>query len=96
VIWVSAACDMEFVRAAFGVESLDQLAGDVPTLETPENEIVRRKCQECWEVSRRYVPVIVIAQGDPRESVLSGILVDSQPANPVASLDVWIRELKQL
>jgi hypothetical protein len=93
IIWVSEQCSPEYLADAFGVTSVEELDGELPTIESAENQALRDRCQQCWELSQRYLPVVVIGQGDPREAVMSGLLVDTQPANPVAALDVWIREL---
>jgi hypothetical protein len=65
-------------------------------IETKENKRIRERCQECWELSQRYLPIEVIGQGDQREMGIGPQIVDSQPTNPIAALDVWIRELAQV
>jgi hypothetical protein len=96
IVWVSAQADAWYVVSAFGVATLAELPADIPTLNSPENERLRALYQQCCELSGKYLPVELICQGDAREAVLNALLVDAQPANPLAALDVWMRELKHV
>jgi hypothetical protein len=96
IVWVSAQTDGCYLQATFGVGRVEDLPGDLPVLEGKENQSLREKYEKCCELSGKYLPLMLIGQGDPREVVMGSLLVDSQPANPLAALDVWIREMQHV
>jgi len=55
---------------------MDQLRDKLPTIESEENERLQEAMRQCWNLSRRDLPVEVIHQGDPRKMVFKEILVD--------------------
>jgi hypothetical protein len=95
LIWISSAVDPLYIEDAFGVPTLESLPAEVPKLDSKESEDLNARIGECWEISGRYLPVEIIAQGNPKEAEIASLLVDTQPANPNLGLEVWIRELRR-
>jgi hypothetical protein len=69
------------------------LSAELQKVETIENGTIWERCQECWELSRKWLPVEVIGHGNLREAEIGIPLADSQQTDRVAALDVWIRDL---
>jgi hypothetical protein len=42
-------------------------------------------------MSMQYLPVTIVGHSDPRETAIAELLVDGQPSNPAAELDIWVR-----
>jgi hypothetical protein len=57
------------------------------------NQDIHALLKDCWETSGRYLPVEVIGQGDPREAVFQGLLVDDSVACG-ANLATWLGQIK--
>jgi hypothetical protein len=95
IIWVGAAAPPEWIRDAFGVGSVQEIPPDVPTLDGPANRDLNAAIQECWTISRRYLPVTLITQGDPREAIFAQLLVeDSAVAGAVFS--EWRKQVMRI
>jgi hypothetical protein len=91
VIYVKGSAGAEYLRRAFGVERAEDCGGELPVLGTPENEAVRAKWRECWQVSGRYLSCeIRVGKG------VEELLVDSQQLQGRVSLEAWIREIEML
>jgi hypothetical protein len=70
-IWIGMEANREYLARVFGSDDVRC----VPELETEENRYVRGRIQECYALSRRFLPVEVIQQGEPREELIGKLLV---------------------
>jgi len=92
-IWVSNSVSQEFLSNVFGVQSFEQLPSELPTLENPTNVEVHNLLNECWSFSGHYLPIEIIPQQSPRESIFADILVDDSTACG-SNLSQWMNEIK--
>jgi hypothetical protein len=95
IIWISQNVDETYLSDAFGVDGFDAIREEVGEFDTVESREVNAKIRECWAISKKYLPVIVIKQGDAREAEMGALIVDTQPANPLANMEAWLREMKR-
>jgi hypothetical protein len=49
---------------------------DVEVRDGLANSNMRALINDCWTISRQYLPVVIIPEGDPREIIFRTILVD--------------------
>ena len=93
-IWVSNEADPTFLSNVFGVTTVDATTfpSDLAELDTDDSRYVHSKLQECWSLSGRYLPLEIIPQGSPRESVFGSLLVDTPPGGETF-LD-WLQKVK--
>jgi hypothetical protein len=96
LIWISSSADLLYVEDAFGVSNLNDLPAEVPKLDSKESEELNARIGECRAISGKYFPVEIILQGNPKETEIASMLVDTHPADPNLGLEVWIRELRKL
>jgi hypothetical protein len=83
-IWVGDGADPDWVGRAIG-------GGELERRETAENAALWETIDECRQISGRYLPVVVIRQGDPREAAIGKMLLDrADGAPPFAD---WYRRI---
>lgn len=78
-IWISQSVSTEFLMNTFNVNDFNnEMPQNVENLNlnTHEYEKLRELINDCWVLSGCYLPVEIIKQGEPRESVFGEILVD--------------------
>lgn len=82
-VWISPSINLNYLRAAFNVSSLEELSNGsfnlsaVPVLQTPQNAIIQQVINSCYTLSGKYLPTEIIPPGSPRENVFADILVDA-------------------
>ncbi|KAK8893671.1 hypothetical protein M9Y10_022098 [Tritrichomonas musculus] len=97
-IWISPSVNLNYLRAAFGVNSIEDLTSgnfniyQLPTLQTPQSIIIQNVVNSCYMLSGRYLPVEIIPPGSPREAIFSDILVDMIPVKG-SNLTAFIAEM---
>jgi protein transport protein SEC24 len=72
VLWVGEKAD-DAVTQIFGGE----FGAEVPELNNEVNAAVRRIVQDCWAISRRFLPVQLVRRDDQRFGILGRYLVES-------------------
>ena len=97
-IWISPSVNPNYLRAAFGVNSVEELTDgsfniyQLPILQTPQSVVIQNVVNSCYVLSGRYLPVEIIPPGSPRESIFSDILVDMIPVKG-SNLTAFIAEM---
>lgn len=97
-IWISPSVNANYLRVAFGVNSVDELTGgnfniyQLPTIQTPQNAIIQNVINSCYILSGRYLPLEIIPPGSPREAIFSDILVDMIPVKG-SNLTAFVAEM---
>jgi hypothetical protein len=74
-IWIGEGADPVWVERAVGNGNLEEC-------ETPEKTALFEMVQECQHLSRNYLPLIVVRQGDPNEAAIGGLLLDQPGRGP--------------
>jgi hypothetical protein len=95
ILWVASGAGADWLREAFGTESLKEIPLEVPTIATAVNADLNTMIEECWTISGRYLPVTIIPQGDPREDIFNQILVEDSTIGG-AAFSEWMKEIGQI
>jgi hypothetical protein len=77
-VWVGEEAGTELMERLFGVTKMPAEIGE------KTSEWINEKLRECSALSQKYLPVVVIGQGDPREQIFGALLVDT----PVGQLSL--------
>jgi drug/metabolite transporter superfamily protein YnfA len=81
IVWIARDIDEKWLGEAFGIGHFEELPTDVPVIETEASLRLNSIIRSCWELSGRYLPVLIVPQGDPRETVVGALLVDDSVAS---------------
>ncbi|OHT11430.1 Sec23/Sec24 trunk domain containing protein [Tritrichomonas foetus] len=92
-IWVNNGATPEYLMGAFGVNAIEQVPLELPTLNTPENQAIQALIQDCCTLSGRYLPNEVMIQGSPREYIINEIVTDDSKVSGI-TLTELMNELK--
>lgn len=76
-IWVNDQVSQQFLLDAFGCNTIQDLPQEFPDLQTQTNQSIHQVINESWGLSGRYLPVEIMSQGNPKESIFSDIIVDN-------------------
>jgi hypothetical protein len=90
VIYIHASANSDYLQRAFGVQRAKEIRGDLPTLESPENEAIHDRWRECCQISGGYLPCEITHEGVER------FLVESQHAPFKMSLTTWICDIRAM
>jgi hypothetical protein len=87
-IWVSRKARPAFIRAAFGVDSVDELPEQLPALDNPVSHDLNDLVQRCWSLTGKFLAVEIVAEG--QDAWFREILVDDS-AECGADLAKWMK-----
>ena len=91
LIWVTDRATPEYLQSVFGCSNNHELPSQLPQLQTPEALALQEVINESMQISARYLPVTIFAQGDPLQNVFSKIIIDDRSPDH-NGLDSWIAE----